>query len=131
MEAALRSDLIRGYVRLYKTPPARVRLDNSAQEQARLLLLVLVQVRGVGGGGGEGREDGEDRARLLLLVLVQVRGRGEGQEEGSLSWEGRGQDRLLLQVRKGRWRRRGCGRGGSSDGVGRRGEVRPYSSQLL
>ena len=62
MEAALRSDLIRGYVRLYKTPPARVRLDNSAQEQAR----------------------------LLLLVLVQVRGGGEGQGKGSLGWEGRG-----------------------------------------
>ena len=55
MEAALRSDLIRGYVRLYKTPPARVRLDNSAQEQARLLLLVLVQVRGRGEGHEEGR----------------------------------------------------------------------------
>ncbi|GAX72557.1 hypothetical protein CEUSTIGMA_g13.t1 [Chlamydomonas eustigma] len=43
MEAALRSDFIRGYVRLYKTPPAKLRVDNSAEDQARLLLLLLVK----------------------------------------------------------------------------------------
>ncbi len=36
MEASLRSDFIRGYVRLYKTPPAKLRVDSTAEEQARL-----------------------------------------------------------------------------------------------
>ena len=33
MEAAIQSDFIRGYVRLYKTPPARLKIDNSQEEQ--------------------------------------------------------------------------------------------------
>ena len=39
----MKCDLLRAYVRLYKTPPAKVRMDNSAQEQAKLLLFVLIQ----------------------------------------------------------------------------------------
>ena len=31
------------YVRLYKTPPPKLRMDNTTEEQARILLLVLVQ----------------------------------------------------------------------------------------
>ena len=33
MEAALLSDYIRAYIRLFKTPPAKLRLDNSAEDQ--------------------------------------------------------------------------------------------------
>lgn len=39
----MKCDMLRAYVRLYKTPPAKVRMDNSAQEQAKLLLFVLIQ----------------------------------------------------------------------------------------
>jgi len=42
MQAAPQSSTLRAYVRLYKTPPARVRNNFSTEEQVRLLLLVLI-----------------------------------------------------------------------------------------
>lgn len=35
MEAALQSDYIRGYVRLHKTQPTKLKVDNSQEDQVR------------------------------------------------------------------------------------------------
>ncbi|KAJ9516501.1 hypothetical protein QJQ45_011148 [Haematococcus lacustris] len=43
MAAGKESGLIRAYVRLHKTPPAKLRLDNSDVEAARILLLLLIR----------------------------------------------------------------------------------------
>ncbi|KAJ9516593.1 hypothetical protein QJQ45_015227, partial [Haematococcus lacustris] len=43
MAAGKESGLIRAYVRVHKTPPAKLRLDNSDVEAARILLLLLIR----------------------------------------------------------------------------------------
>ena len=85
MEAALQSDFIRAYIRLFKTPPPKLRMDNSVEDQVgryKMLLCTslpatLRALTNVSFGLSHSHLTiihtlpSPPQARILLLVLVQ------------------------------------------------------------